>query len=347
MKEGDYTATKLTSTFLPREKYVCHYRNLQLYLKLGMVLTKVHKVMRFHQSDFLKQYIDFCTAKRAASNTPFAKRMYKLFVNAVFGKFIERIRGYLECKICYTEKSVKKWVSSPNFKSMKIISKNLVIVFLTPNKLVFNKAYPIGFSILDLSKMFMFSEYYERIQPKLKSCEVLFSDTDSLSIAVFGKKKTDSLKKLKNIIDFSNYPPNHKRYNKNHANALGFWKDELKGETLREYVGLRSKCYALKIKSKKTTYLKSTCKGVRKGYKKCIPFSVYKRCIKTIHRHMVTQYNIQSSAHVVSTMKLKKVAFTSFDDKRYLLQCGIHSVPYGSYFIPHCKNICLLCSNKK
>jgi hypothetical protein len=266
--------------------------------------------------------------------------MYKLFVNAIFGKMIEQVRSYLECKICTTSKSFKKAISSVRFQNFKIINTHTVVVFSHPASIRFNKAYPIGFSVLELSKYFMFKQYYEEVKPRLGDCEVLFSDTDSLALAVFSKKKCNNIKKLRDIIDFSNYPPTHAKYSRQHANALGFWKDELCGEKLDEYVGLRSKCYAMNIKKSDKFTLKSTCKGVRKGYRKTIPFPKFRRCVQTIDQLDITQYNIQSRNHVVSTMKLKKVCFGSFDDKRYLFQCGIHSVPYGSV---HINDTCAFC----
>ena len=55
---------KLVPNLDNESKYVLHYRNLQLYLLLGMKLVKVHRILKFKRSDCLKKYIDFNTDKR-------------------------------------------------------------------------------------------------------------------------------------------------------------------------------------------------------------------------------------------------------------------------------------------
>ena len=41
---------KLVLNFFDKERYVLHYENLQLYLRLGLKLQKMHRVLEFNQS---------------------------------------------------------------------------------------------------------------------------------------------------------------------------------------------------------------------------------------------------------------------------------------------------------
>ena len=57
---------ELTEKLLPnlcnKTKYVTHYVNLKLYLRLGMKLTHVYRVLEFRQSAWMKPYITVLTA---------------------------------------------------------------------------------------------------------------------------------------------------------------------------------------------------------------------------------------------------------------------------------------------
>ena len=56
-----------------KTKYVTHIKNLKLYKQLGLVITKIHRVLEFKQEAWLKSYIEFNTNKRKAATSDFEK----------------------------------------------------------------------------------------------------------------------------------------------------------------------------------------------------------------------------------------------------------------------------------
>ena len=111
-----------------KTNYVLHYRNLQLYLSLRMKLTKIHRLLKFKQSDWMKKYIDFNTEKRTNAANSFEKDFFKLMINSVYGKTMENLRKRINVRLVNNEKDFLKYTSRPTHITHKIFGKNYAAI---------------------------------------------------------------------------------------------------------------------------------------------------------------------------------------------------------------------------
>ena len=104
-----------------KTNYVLHYRNLQLYLFLGMKLIKIHRMLKFKQSNWMKKYIDFNTEKRKNAANDFEKDFFKLMINSVYGKTMENLRKRINVRLVNNAKDFLKYISRQTYIACKIL----------------------------------------------------------------------------------------------------------------------------------------------------------------------------------------------------------------------------------
>lgn len=260
-------------------------------------------------------------------------------------QMIESGANRMDCKFVRDHQTALRRNTDPRMKGHLIFSENLSVSFMAKKNVKLEQCWAVGFTILEISKFIMQSIMYERVKPAFDNrVTTILSDTDSWILAVPARDSTEAVLALGSIMDFSNYPSDHPLYNTKRKNQTGYLKNEIPDDEITEVVGVRSKTYA--VRTVKT--MTSRCKGVKEVTKNKIKFEAFVNCVKNIDEVSVTQFTIQSKKHINRLMKCKKIAFSSFDDKRYLL-CGIHSVPYGSILIEKSKTLkrCYLCAHPR
>ena len=118
---------------------------------------------------------------------------------------------------------------------------------------------------------------------------------------------------------------------------IGKFKDEIEGEPIKEFIGLRSKMYSIKLDN---DIEKKTAKGIVKSViKSDLKHETYKNILESGGKMYSNMKVIRSEKHQIYTMSLNKVSLSAYDDKRYITDDGIKSLAYGHYKIKTTSNI--------
>ncbi len=313
-----FKSEKLMNTLNNKYYYSVEGNELKNYIKKGMKLLKIHKVISYKTSKFLEPYILFNTEKREQAkkiNDDFGKDFFKLMNNIIYGKTIENIRDRINFKLANKEKHVDRYLNKPELKNRTIFGENLVGFELIKRKIVMNKPVGVGITILAYSKTLMYNIWYDKLKSSFDNIKLLMTDTDSLCFYVKDDHIDDKLKSL-DILD---------------KNTIGKCKDEYPDDHITEFVGLRSKMYSIKTNS---GHFKKVAKGIKKNIiKRDITHQMFKDALEINHKPNNIEFHIiVSDLHEVKTKKIIKQSVNGYDDKGYLLDAKTR-LSYGHYRI--------------
>ena len=112
---------KFVTNVNDKTEYVIHIRNLNH----GLVLKKVHRVVKFNQSAWLILYIDMNTKLRKKAKNNIEENFFKLMSNAVFGKTMENVRKHRNIELETAERRRNYLVLKLNYPTTKFFTENL------------------------------------------------------------------------------------------------------------------------------------------------------------------------------------------------------------------------------
>jgi hypothetical protein len=323
----DATISKLCTSFRDKVKYGVNYRLLKLFLKLGLVLTKVHRVLQYEQYNFMASYIMKNTNARTIAKNDFEKNFYKLMNNSVFGKTMENVRERINFKLISTEEQLLGIRNRSRCPT--IFNENLVGIHLLKKQITLNKPIYIWQSVLDDSKFLMYDFHYNFMMKQFKrdDIDLMFTDTDSLCYHIRNKDPYKVIKKNKTLFDLSDdvgelHDPTNKK-------VIGKFKNESPEKQIIEFVGLRSKVYSYKTDDAKEH---KKCKGVKKYVaKKDLSVDLYKETLFNRTSVEIKQNTFRSHKHVIFTEEVTKIGLSAFDDKCYVCDNNIDTFTLGHY----------------
>ena len=131
---------KLVCNLYDKKDYVDHIRLLKQDLNHGLKIKKIHKVLKFNQRAWLKEYIDMNTELRMNAESDFDKDIYKLMNNAVYGKTMENVRKHKIIKLVNDDTKRNKLVSEPHYHTTKWFSGNLLAIEMKKTSVKMNKS---------------------------------------------------------------------------------------------------------------------------------------------------------------------------------------------------------------
>lgn len=322
------------------EHYCCHTKLLAFYLEMGFItMHEVHRCVYGVDEPIFEEYVSHNLQKRAEfSADPIKKMLYKLMNNSLYGKTYEDVTKRMDMQAVQT---VKYDLIDPATKKREILKlEKWVLYEATQRSFLMEKPVYLGAAITEFSKYWMYRFFYCQIRPIYPTAEVLYTDTDAITVCFPREVKSFQeiahalqLRYGEQIIDTSNWADpkimGEGTYEMN--NQPGLFKSETDDSPIVRMIALRAKTYIMICENGK---VKMSVKGCPMKEKSKLTFHDFEEVLFGNGKKKVIEYDaITSKYHIVKSTKLTRVVLSADDLKRYIHDDRIHTSPLFS--APH------------
>jgi len=296
------TEERLILDLLPKTNYVCYHKLLKLYTQEGMIITKIHKCLRFKAAPYLKPFVDYIMSIRKSavqSGDSFLNKICKQILCSIFGKFMTNTSNYTDVKPCGSQREFVHLTSKPTFADVSVVSDTFSLIHFTRAKIHHPHNIINAFIILENCKEMVYRGWYRMREHFNNKVRLIAGETDSMKLQIFDVEDNflDKMMQLSSTFDFSGLPPSHVLYSSENQCRVGAWKVVALG--IYEFVSIKSKlsAYSTRCDLCKCVYT-PTC-----GY--CKYYNQEKICISGLEKNKREEIN---------TNRLKEILYSGQED---------------------------------
>ena len=219
---------------------------------MGIIISKVHRIVSFDQTPWLEKYIEYNTKKRAQADSDFKTDYLKNLSCSFFGKTMEKVRNRIKVEFVKNTDETKflSYQSRLDFDGIHKSYQDCDSYTFKSNVIKMQKPIYLGFFILELSKIFLYETYYDKLQKYFgqDGIKIHYQNTDAYLSSIETTDSVNDLDKLRDqykMFNLSNLVKEHKFFLNDFKKTLGYQKKETpKSINIDKFVCLRSKCYA-------------------------------------------------------------------------------------------------------
>ena len=161
---------------------------LNFSVKMGVKVTKIHRIIKIKQDYICRDYIQNNTNKRAKAKTEAEKVVRKLKNNSLYGRMYMNSLHFLQSMFLHDEEKIS--ISKPAFKNITRYKDYSQIEYIK-KKIDYDSPLYVGVTILELGKSHMCDVFYNILQPSPKDLQLHYMDTDSF-VLIFSEGNVDN-----------------------------------------------------------------------------------------------------------------------------------------------------------